>query len=91
MAKLNQLVNFLDQLLEASRYRDIALNGLQIESSQQDISRIAFAVDSGLSIVDKALEHNVQLLVVHHGVFWGKPCPLTGVLGTKLQLSLIHI
>jgi dinuclear metal center YbgI/SA1388 family protein len=49
---------------------------------------VAFAVDSGLSVIEEAIALGAQLLVVHHGVFWGKVEPLTGPWAKKAHLCL---
>lgn len=56
---------------------DRSLNGLQVESSDREISTVAFAVDACMASFERAAEGGADLLVVHHGLFWGKPIPLT--------------
>lgn len=85
---LSEIVTFLDTELQLSAYSDVALNGLQIESGQAEISKIAFAVDAGLSVIEQAVSEGAQLLVVHHGVFWGKVEPVRGAWARKLQACL---
>ena len=88
MAQLIEIVSMLDQTLEPSRYRDAALNGLQVDSGEGNVTRVAVAVDSGLSIVKRALQAQAQLLIVHHGLFWGDESPLTGTFGQKVRLLM---
>lgn len=73
---LPEVVQFLDSELQVSTYPDLALNGLQINSGNDSIYRVAFAVDAGLSVVEAAIAATCQLLVVHHGVFWERLSPL---------------
>jgi dinuclear metal center YbgI/SA1388 family protein len=80
---------FLDQTLEVNTYSDAATNGLQIESPQQSVSKIGFAVDSGLSIIQRAAALGCDMLVVHHGVLWGGCEPLTGPFGRKVNLCMV--
>jgi len=87
---LHELVQFLDSELQASQFADIALNGLQIESPKRQVSKVAFAVDSGLSVIEAAVASNADLLVVHHGIFWGKVEPLVGPLAKKVALCLTN-
>jgi dinuclear metal center YbgI/SA1388 family protein len=86
--QLSTIVDFLNQELRASEYADSAHNGLQIESPEQAISTVGFAVDSGLSVLQKAVELRCQLLVVHHGVLWGESEPIVGPFAKKLTLCL---
>lgn len=85
---LNTVVDFLDTELKTSEFRDAAHNGLQIESSTSEISSIAFSVDAGYSVMEEAIGRGSQLLVVHHGVLWGKAEPIVGPLARKLSLCL---
>jgi dinuclear metal center YbgI/SA1388 family protein len=85
---LRDLVTFLNNELEVSRYNDQALNGLQVESPCVDIRKVAFAVDAGFSIAQQAADRGCQLLVVHHGILWGGSEPVVGPLSKKLHLLL---
>lgn len=85
--KLKDLVDWLDDYLQASRYPDIALNGLQVEGPA-DIERVAVAVDSNLGTLEQAVGLGAQLLIVHHGLFWGKPKAITGAHAQKVRYML---
>lgn len=85
---VHNISTYLDELLQIRLYSDTAHNGLQIESQQAEVSKIAFAVDAGLSLMQRAVEAGCQLLITHHGVFWGKVEPLTGSLGSKVALCM---
>ncbi len=87
---LHELVSFLNQELRIAAYSDMAHNGLQIESSTSGISKVAFAVDAGMSVMKTAISRGCQLLVVHHGVLWGRPEPITGAWARKLELCLTN-
>ena len=90
MAQLSSIAQYLDSLLQTKAFQDQSLNGIQVESSSTAIRRAAFAVDSGVSIIQKAIAADAQLLVVHHGMFWGAPTTITGALGRKVELLLRH-
>lgn len=85
MAYLSHLVQFLDQTLPWEGFDDSSQNGLQIESSAQAVTKVALAVDSGLSVLEKAIGLKCQLLIVHHGLFWGHTSNLNGILGKKVR------
>lgn len=85
---LSEIATFLDELLKVRDFHDTAINGLQIESPVAAISKVAFAVDAGLSVVREAVERGAQLLVVHHGVFWGNSAPITGAFAKKVTLCM---
>ncbi len=84
----NTLVEFLNNELNTPQFRDVAYNGLQIESGNSEVSSIAFAVDAGYSVMEEALTRRCQLLVVHHGILWGKAEPIVGPWARKLHLCL---
>jgi dinuclear metal center YbgI/SA1388 family protein len=85
---VSEIATFLNNELQIARYSDIALNGVQLQSFQESVTTVAFSVDSGLSVIEQAVACNAQLLVVHHGVFWGKVEPLVGPWAKKATLCL---
>ncbi|MCL4132310.1 UNVERIFIED_CONTAM: hypothetical protein GTU68_042592, partial [Idotea baltica] len=70
----SKIVKFLDTKLNTQGFVDYSINGLQVDSGNQDIKRISLAVDSGLSIIEQA--KNSDLLICHHGLFWGAYCEI---------------
>ena len=56
---------------------DFGYNGIQVENTGE-IKKIAFAVDVCEETIEKAIAANCNLLIVHHGLFWGKDLPITG-------------
>lgn len=85
MTHLSTLVQFLDNILISEGFDDSSQNGLQVESSSQDVFKIGLAVDSGLSILEKAVNAGCQMLIVHHGLFWGNSPNLSGLMGKKVR------
>jgi dinuclear metal center YbgI/SA1388 family protein len=81
--KRNELVAYLDDYLQVKTIEDDSNNGLQVEGAEQ-VTRLAFAVDAGLAAIEAAREAGAQMLVVHHGFFWGKPLMVTGVHRNRL-------
>ncbi|HCL56199.1 MAG TPA: Nif3-like dinuclear metal center hexameric protein [Spirochaetia bacterium] len=80
----------LDQILKkhfnVHAISDAAINGLQIGDYERKINSIALAVDANLPTIRKAVEGKADLLLVHHGIFWGKPFPFTHGDYTKMEL-----
>jgi len=68
---------------------DGARNGLQLEN-RGEVTRIGAAVDAGLLPFQMAVEAGVDFLIVHHGLFWNPPIPLTGVNYRKIKLAMDH-
>ncbi len=77
MAKREKIIEYLNQKLRTAELPDSSLNGLQVEGAAE-ITRVAAAVDSGVSVIRRAAEANAELLIVHHGLFWERAFALTG-------------
>jgi dinuclear metal center YbgI/SA1388 family protein len=76
--QLSELATALDDLLSTADFPgDRALNGLQV-GGDWEVAKVAFALDARLPVVRRAIRGGANLLVVHHGLFWGRPFPLTG-------------
>lgn len=77
-ASLNTIVRHCDRMLRTSEIEDYkgAVNGLQVENDG-GVTRIAAAVDASLATIRMAVEAGADLLVVHHGLFWGPSHPWT--------------
>ncbi len=67
MARRDDILTFCDELLQAGTYRDIALNGLQIEGSA-DIDHITVAVSCNQATIDAAIANGSNAILVHHGL-----------------------
>src|SRR5215471_6345794 len=88
MASLSNIVTYADRLL---RVRDVgdwdnALNGLQIENSGR-VTRIGAAVDVSTRVLSEAAKRNIDLLIVHHGLFWPGLQPVRGALRRQLRIA----
>lgn len=81
----------LDTLLGAHAIADYpgALNGLQLDH-HGPVRGVAAAVDASLDAIDATIAAGANLLLVHHGLFWGGARPITGVLKTKLERALAN-
>ncbi|HEY8166188.1 MAG TPA: Nif3-like dinuclear metal center hexameric protein, partial [Gemmatimonadaceae bacterium] len=71
-ASLREIVTYLDQILDTREVPDYpgALNGLQFEN-RGSVYKVAAAVDFSSRALDGAIENGADLLLVHHGMFWG--------------------
>lgn len=87
-AELAQIANDLLRCRETPDY-SLALNGLQVDN-RAPITRIAAAVDCSLRTIQGAISAGANLLVVHHGLFWGGLQPLTGAHLAKIRELLEH-
>jgi dinuclear metal center YbgI/SA1388 family protein len=87
MADLRELVAFLDEHLDVRRFDDPALNGLQVEGAG-DVERVALGVSVSQRLLDAATGWGAQVVVVHHGLFWGAVKPIAGALAARLGTLL---
>ncbi|WP_281557301.1 Nif3-like dinuclear metal center hexameric protein [Thalassomonas sp. RHCl1] len=65
----NELEQQLNQLLKPEQIKDFCPNGLQIQGSN-DIKKVITGVTASKALIDQAIAHQVDALVVHHGFFW---------------------
>jgi dinuclear metal center YbgI/SA1388 family protein len=91
MTTLNGLVRYADELLRLTEIEDYpnALNGLQIENSGA-LTKIGAAVDASGRSIQMAVERGIDLLVVHHGLFWPGLQPVTGPHYRALKSAMEH-
>jgi dinuclear metal center YbgI/SA1388 family protein len=80
----SELVAYLDSLLNIHHFPDYGPQGLQVEG-REAVRKLAVGVDSAHATIDGALAAGADLLLVHHGLFWGGPRPLTGAFGRKVR------
>jgi dinuclear metal center YbgI/SA1388 family protein len=86
MTNIHEIAGWLDSLLDTEATPDYpgALNGLQLENNSE-ITRVAAAVDFSSRAIDGAIANNANLLIVHHGMFWGGPAAVRGVSYRRLK------
>src|SRR3954468_2648462 len=91
MASLTEIVAYLDAELRPAEIPDHAgaLNGLQL-SNPGAITHVAGAVDYSLATIRKAVDRKADLLILHHGMFWTDPLPLTGLAYERLEQLTRH-
>jgi len=65
------LIAHLNDYLNIKGYEDSSKNGLQVDVDKENIRKIAFSVDATTYLIDRAIHENADLLIVHHGMFWG--------------------
>lgn len=87
--KRTELVAWLDDFLDINAYDDVSLNGLQIEGADE-ITKVAVAVDSSLATFQQATELGADMLIVHHGLFWGAPLAIEGTHLRRVKQLLDH-
>lgn len=70
--KAKDLAKQCDRILETKKFRDYpgAKNGLQVTHNKL-VKKVGWAVDADIESIRKAGKERVDLLIVHHGLFWG--------------------
>jgi dinuclear metal center YbgI/SA1388 family protein len=69
-AATSEVLAELDRLLEPGRFDDYCVNGLQVPGPER-VARIATGVSAHAQLFELAAAEGADLLVVHHGLFWG--------------------
>jgi dinuclear metal center YbgI/SA1388 family protein len=73
------MAEFLDAYLRVAEVPDYpgAWNGLQVDG-RSPVELACVATDACQATIEASAEAGAQLLVVHHGLLWGEPLPITG-------------
>ncbi len=85
-----ELAAWLDDTLQAARFKDYCPNGLQVEGRERTGSIIA-GVTASEALLRAAVERRADAVLVHHGWFWKNEDPrVRGPRRTRLALALAH-
>ena len=85
-AALSEIIEELDGLLRPERFEDYCPNGLQVPGRSQ-VARIATGVSAHVELFELAAAERADLLLVHHGLFWGTgPGPIDAALKRRLEI-----
>jgi dinuclear metal center YbgI/SA1388 family protein len=80
----SDLVSYLDALLDLAAIPDYGPQGLQVEG-REEVNSLAVGVDAAHPTIDGALAAGADLLLVHHGIFWGEARRIAGAFGHKVR------
>jgi dinuclear metal center YbgI/SA1388 family protein len=82
-----ELAKECNMILESKKFRDYpgAKNGLQVLHNRI-VKKIGWAVDADMESIRKAGKEKVDLLIVHHGLFWG-----SSALDRKIRAKRIRL
>ncbi len=87
----DELFRYLDSYLQIDAFSsfDYSLNGLVVgDPAGGDIERISLAVDASLATFQAAVAQKSDLLLVHHGLYWGAPIAVTGAHFRRIKTLL---
>lgn len=85
-----ELVAYLDNYLRIGEIADYGPQGLQVETANTAVNRIALAVDVSPVIIETAVSHQADMLLVHHGVLWRQVERIAGPLGERVRQMMAH-
>ncbi|MEW6220493.1 MAG: Nif3-like dinuclear metal center hexameric protein [Thermodesulfobacteriota bacterium] len=89
MVKAADVTAYLNGLFTPERFTDSALNGLQAEGSAT-VTGFCLGVDACAALFAEAGRLGLNYVIVHHGLFWGRPLPLVGYWRERFRLLIEH-
>ncbi len=85
-AATEEILTELDRLLEPERFEDYCVNGLQVPGAEH-VSTLATGVSAHAELFELAAHERAELLLVHHGLFWGSGvAAIDAMLRRRLQI-----
>ncbi len=86
MNRRDELIAFLDDLLESPGRPDYGPNGLQVPGAEE-VELVVTGVSAHRELFEQAAAVGAQLVLCHHGIFWGESAgPVTEQLKARLKL-----
>lgn len=92
--KREDLIAYLDAYLNIPTIADYGPQGLQVEADNIEVKRIALAVDTSPATIQAAADWQSDMLLVHHGIFWGGAERIAGPFGRRVKMLIqndIHL
>ena len=89
MAKRDDIVRFLNELLDVKSIKDSSQNGLQVQGAAV-VRRVGLAVDASLEAYRLAASKGCQMVLAHHGLIWNGITSVTGVAYRHVKFLLDH-
>ena len=86
MTRRDELIAFLDDLLDSPARADYGPNGLQVPGAEE-VDLLVTGVSAHRELFERAAAAGAQLVLCHHGIFWGDTAgPVTEQLKARLKL-----
>lgn len=86
MVGRDELLSFLDDLLDARDRPDYGPNGMQVPGAHE-IELLVTGVSGHRELFERAAAAGAQMVLCHHGIFWGDPVgPVSEQLKGRLKL-----
>lgn len=87
MAARDEIVGFLDKLLDSPGFPDYGPNGLQVPGAAS-VESVITGVSATRELFEVALEKEASMVLVHHGIFWGDAGALSEMQAGRLRVLL---
>lgn len=86
--KLEELTSWLNEYLKIAEIEDQSINGLQVEA-KNEVEKIGVAVDARIKVFERAKREKVDLIIVHHGLYWKEISPfIAGVMYERVKFLI---
>src|SRR6266540_7507271 len=69
MAQRDEIIAYLDELLDIGAFTDYGPNGLQVPGAGE-VSLVVTGVSAQRELFERATAEGAQLVLCHHGLFW---------------------
>jgi dinuclear metal center YbgI/SA1388 family protein len=90
MMKINDLSQYLTEILQPKSFNDYCPNGLQVEG-KAEVASIVTGVTASMALIEAAIALNADAILVHHGYFWKSDAAvITGMKKRRIQALLAH-
>lgn len=87
---LTELVAYTNRLLAAENFNDYCPNGLQVQG-RSEVQTLIGGVTACQALLDAAIDHQADAILVHHGWFWKNEDPrIVGMKQRRLATLLRH-
>lgn len=90
MVKLTDILGTIEARLRPADFDDLGPNGLQVPGPD-DVGRVVTGVSATRALIERAIDLEAGLVLVHHGIFWDfHPTGLTPQVAERLRLLFKH-
>ncbi|OEE58852.1 Nif3-like dinuclear metal center hexameric protein [Enterovibrio norvegicus FF-454] len=85
-----ELETLLNGFLKPHLIKDYCPNGMQVEG-KPDVMKVVTGVTASQALIDAAITHGADAVLVHHGYFWrGEPEPIKGMKFRRIKALIEH-
>lgn len=86
----DELIQRMETLLEPEAFKDYTINGLQVEG-KREVCKVMTGVTACQALLDEAVKWGADMVLVHHGFFWGRePSTIVGLRHRRISTLIKH-